>query len=461
MKNALNARAKSRRALLSIVLFAAAGCVGSPPQPEAERRIGEATGSTAPILFLPEGDATDATWATAAELALGEAIRRALLSDTRLQSHLARVRVALADAEQVRLLPNPVLEIAYRFPTDELAPDEIEIGVAAELVSLLTRPGRSRAADDRLRGSVADSVDQALDIVATVRARYAGIQAFENLIPALEERRELLRRLVTVAQDRLDSGEGTRLDVTSLRTQEAELELDILDLARGRRDARLALAHLTGAPSDDATWTVERRPIIAPLSEDVEERWISAALVKRPDIEALGWEVEALKEEAELAGLSILEGGGVGVSGEKADSWSIGPALSVPIPLFDFGKVRRARAEAALVEAQHRVIEARRLAVSEVRRAYASSIALQRSIERLRDVVLPLQRQRREEIEAIYLGGQADITTLIIAEQDVRLSQVRLVQLEEKVTIARAELERAVGGPNAASNIEAELEGTP
>jgi outer membrane protein TolC len=63
---------------------------------------------------------------------------------------------------------------------------------------------------------------------------------------------------------------------------------------------------------------------------------------------------------------------------------------------------------------------------------------------------LPLQRQRREEIEAIYLGGQADITSLIIAEQELRLSQVKLVGLEETRRSARAALERAVGGPAAA-----------
>lgn len=404
---------------------------------------------------MPEGESTDAVSPRPSELTLQEAIRRAVLGDSKLQALLARVRVSLADAEQARLLPNPVLEIAYRVPTVSSAPDEIEIGVSAQILSLLTRPGRSRAADDRLRGAVADAVDRALDVVALIRGRYAAVQAFEELIPSLEARRELLRRLVTVAQERLDAGEGTRLDITSLRTQEAELELDLLDLARDRQDARLELAHLMGVPSEHATWSVERRPVVGPLSLDVEGRWIELALARRPDIEAIRWEVEALKEEAELAGLTILEEGGAGISAEKAEDWSIGPAVSVPIPLFDLGRARRARAEASLIEARHRLIDARRRAVSEVRRALASSIALQATVERLRDDVLPLQRKRREEIEAIYLGGQADITTLIIAEQDLRLSQVRLVQLEERAAVARAALERAVGGPAAALEIEA------
>lgn len=451
-----NFGAPTRRALLILALITGSGCAGAPVSPDAEQRIEEATGSVAPILFLPEGHPTDLAWPLSDELTLGEAIRRALLSDPRLQAHLARVRVALADSQQVRLLPNPILEIAYRFQTGE-----VEIGVSAELVSLLTRAGRSRAADDRLRGSAAEAVDQALDIVVTVRSRYATAQAFEELIPRLEERRGLVKRLITVAQDRLDSGEGTRLDVTSLRTQEADLELDLLNLARERRDARLELAHLMGQPSEQAAWAIERRPTTPSLSLGAEAQWIATALKRRPDIEALGWELEALKEEAELAGLTVLEGSSVGLSTEWAEGWSIGPALSIPIPLFDFGKARRARAEAELIEAQHHLIEVRRLAVSEVRRALASSIALQESVKYLRDVVIPLQLQRRGEIETIYIAGQADITTLIIAEQEIRLSQVRLVELEERAAIASAALERAVGGPIAASSVGGELEVQP
>ncbi len=439
-----------------MILIVAAGCVAAPPATEAERLVGEATGVAEPVVFLSADAATDAPPIDSGQLTLKDAIQRAVLSNPRLQSLLARVQVALADAEQARLLPNPILEIAYRIPRIDDAPDEIDIGVSADLIPLLTRPGRSRAADDRLRSSVADAVHQALDVVVSVRASYAAVQAFEELIPALEERRELLTKLVNVSQERLDSGEGTRLDVTSLRTQQAELDLDLLELARERQDARLELAHLVGQPADLAAWSVEPRVVLLPLAAQAEGRWVEAALAKRPDIEALRWEVEALKEEAQLAGVAILEGSGVGLSAEKADDWSIGPALTVPIPLFDFGSARRARAEAVLLEAQHRLTETKRLAVTEVRRAYATSAALQRSVASLRDVTLPLQRQRREEIEAIYLGGQADITTLIIAEQDLRLAQVRLVELEQRAATARAALERAVGGPTTAAAVETE-----
>ncbi|MBL8768750.1 MAG: TolC family protein [Planctomycetes bacterium] len=445
-----------RRIALATIGIVTFGCVTPPPEPDAETLIADATRSSPPILFTPDDESIDAPSSAPEVLTREEAIRRAILGDARLQALLARVRMALADAEQTRLLPNPILEVAYRFPTVSDAPDEIEVGVTAELLPLLTRPGRSRAADDRLRGTVSDAIDRALDVVALVRSRYAAVQAFEELIPSLNGRRDLLGRLRTVAQERLDAGEGIRLDVTSLRTQEAELDLDLLELARDRADARLELAQLMGVPSERGDWKVEPREAPTPVPVEHEARWIEAALASRPDIEAIRWELVALKEEAQLAGLSILEGAGAGISAEKAEDWSIGPAVSIPIPLFDFGQARRARAEASLIEARHRLLETRRVAVSEVRRALVSYAALQQSVERLRDVVLPLQRQRREEIEAIYLGGQADITSLIIAEQELRLSQVKLIGLEERIALSRAALERAVGGPAAALRVETE-----
>lgn len=446
--------------LLVVLLVAGTGCVGPTPAPNAEQAVGDATGLTDAVLFVNEGDLEAARLPETGELSLQEAIRRAVLQSARLQERLARVRIALADAEQARLLPNPILELVYRFPRTSGAPDEIEVGVSGELVPLLTRPGRSRSADDTLRAAVSDAVNEAIDVVFEVRRNYETARAFDEFIAAVEGRRDLLGRLVTVAQERLDSGEGTRIDVTSLRAQQAELELDVLEFARERQDARLELAHLIGESESSANWILESRQPLAPLAGSDEQRWIEAALVKRPDLEALRWEIEALKEDAKLAGVSILEGAGAGVSAEKAEDWSIGPALSIPIPIFDFGSARRARAEAVLLAAQHRFTDQKRLAISEVRRAHVTSLALQTAVARLRDTVLPLQQQRRTEIEGVYLSGQADITTLILAEQELRLAQVRLVDLEQKAAHARTALERAVGGPAAATRVETELHGS-
>lgn len=53
------------------------------------------------------------------------------------------------EAKQARLLPNR-MSVVFRWPQGGGSP-EVEAGLAADLVSLLSRPGRLTAADSRLR----------------------------------------------------------------------------------------------------------------------------------------------------------------------------------------------------------------------------------------------------------------------------------------------------------------------
>jgi outer membrane protein TolC len=85
-----------------------------------------------------------------------------------------------------------------------------------------------------------------------------------------------------------------------------------------------------------------------------------------------------------------------------------------------------------------------------VRRARAQLESATANLARVRDELIPLQRQRREDIEAIYLAGQTDVTALLLAEQDLQASQAKLVELEERAAVSLTRLERAVGGPAAA-----------
>jgi outer membrane protein TolC len=64
----------------------------------------------------------------------------------------------------------------------------------------------------------------------------------------------------------------------------------------------------------------------------------------------------------------------------------------------------------------------------------------------VRTRLIPLQRERRAQVEAVYLAGEADVTTVLLAEQDLQESQARMVELERKAVVSFVALERAVGG---------------
>jgi outer membrane protein TolC len=400
-------------------------------------------------VFRSEASALDASDVLSDTLTLPEAVQLTLKNHPGIQAALARVRAAQADADQVRLLPNPILTVVFRFPEGSGKPI-IEAGIAAELVQVLRRSGRISAADDRLRASSAQAVSTVLDVVSEVRETYYAAQSLQASAPLLEARRDLLARLQDLARSRLEAGEGSRLETTTLDAQRVEVEAELDDLLLELTEQQLALARLVGQPSSAAPLHVsDWRP---PAMNSVRESaWIPVALESRPEVQAIQWELAALGADLRLAGSEVLADAELGVNAERDDDWSAGPAVSVPLPLFDWGQARRAKIVAMRTEAAHRLTQAKREVVEQVRRAAAVFNESVHELERVRTQLIPLQEQRRELAEAAFRAGQSDVTAVILAEQDLAAARTRAVALERKNSVALLRLERAVGGAGVAA----------
>jgi outer membrane protein, heavy metal efflux system len=430
----------SVQALALGVLVAA--CQSGAPRPDPAADIAAATGVAEPVVLRIE--ALDVADVAPAQLALAEAVRRALHGSPELVAALARVQVALADADQARLLANPILDLVLRFPEGGGRVD-IEAGIGQELQSYFRRPRRIQAADKRLQAAVAESVAASLGVVAELGERYAAVQALDELVPLLGERQRTLGALLELARTRLAAGEASRLDVLSLEAQSMEIELELAEREAERVEERLSLARRIGTPSLPAGWQLEPWAEL-PAELPAEDVWIAAALEHRPEIAALRWELEALGDEKALAGNAWLSGAEAGLAAEREDGWSLGPSLALPIPLFDDGSARRDRARAEVLAARAELLGAQRTAVEEVRRAHAALRAAQANLERVRTRLIPLQEERRAQVEAVYLAGEADVTAVLIAEQGLQETQTKLVELEKRTALALVRLERAVGG---------------
>jgi cobalt-zinc-cadmium efflux system outer membrane protein len=436
-------------ATAAVVSLVAGGCASPPAAPDTSREISDATGIEAAIEFrwtgapLDDERGLDSGTLLRRETAIGDALK----SDPRLQSALARVRIALAESERARTWPNPILSIVFRFPEGGGAP-LVEAGFAAELLALLRRPSRVRAADHRLSGASADAVTTALDSVAEVEEAYSAVQALDAVVPLLEARSALVMRLVDLSRARLDAGEESRPNVTAIEARRLSVEIEIAEKKRHRIDARLRLLRLLGRPSGEAEFSLE--PWSAPeIADWGDAEWIRRGLERRPEIRARRMEIRALEEEAALTGTSWLTGATLGIDAERDGDWSAGPAAAVPIPLFDAGGPERARLEAARAELIHEITLVERRIVEDVRRAHESLRALFVGLRRVRDELIPLQEQRRSEMERLFRAGQTDATPLLLAEEALQAARVQRVELELETSIAHTRLERAVGGNGA------------
>src|SRR4029453_4514001 len=105
---------RPRRWLMMCAAGYLAGCAGHRLMPDAEQTIGRVTGCENAVTFKVEGGPIDEATSDGDRLTMADALRLSINSDPGLQAGLARVRMAMADADQARLLPNPVLTLAVR-----------------------------------------------------------------------------------------------------------------------------------------------------------------------------------------------------------------------------------------------------------------------------------------------------------------------------------------------------------
>ena len=426
------------------------GCAATRPDVPAE--AARLSGIEHAIVFRDWPAPIDAPPPPQRLLTPERALRMVLARDPRIQAALAHVRVAEADANQARLLPNPILtiDIRYRLEPSNTA---IEPSLSMDLLSLLQKPAQISAADDRLRGAAAAALTTVLDVIDEVEEAYASARSIDIEIDNARRRQDRLKRLRDIAQKRLDAGEATRLDVLTVDAQLMQAELEVSDFALQRIDQRLALNRLLGYARSDVEWELSpwKPPVDAGLAP--ESAWVDAALANRPEIQAKIWELRALGEEVKGASIPPLQGGEVGAHGERDPEWRLGPVVVIPLPLFDFGQATRQKVKAERIAARHDLAETQAEVIQNVRSMYAAYLYSRRALSDAQTKLLPLQQQQLQGAQLAYQSGDADLATLLLAQNEYELTLAKIVELEEKVTVARAKLMRATGGAGVAAQL--------
>lgn len=428
--------------------------------PATQADISAATGIADAIMFRQDAEPLDAAPAPA-ELSLAQAVRQALMHDPRFQQSLAEVRLAEADANQARLLPNPILAIDVRVPPEHGINTAFEATLTGDLVSLLQKPAQISAADKRLRASSADALTQALDIIIETQQAFIAAASADAEIQNAADRRKILQQLRDIAQNRLSAGEAARVDVLALDAQLAQSRLDLMDSQLARTSARLTLARLIGQPRGGIEWQLQSDLAAQSASGSMapESAWIDVALQKRPEIQSKTWDLRALGDDLSAAAFSPFVGGEEGAHAEHDPLWRVGPTVTVPLPVFDFGQANRDRIEQQRVAARQGLLESERQIVEDVRQAYAAFAQAGQSLSAAQDQLLPLQKQELDQARLAYQAGESDLATLLLAESDMQATISRITELQEKVLLTRLKLQRAAGG--AAVSIQLESASPP
>lgn len=438
----------TRSLLMSCLLLAAVtGCSAGPKWPDPEKQISQAMHiDNALELRVEPGPIDVSTPDLENHLSLSQAMEQVLRHSPTIQRALWRVREAQAEAKQARLLPNPILSVMIRWPEGGGSP-MVEAGLTAELLSLLKKPGQIRAADHQMRAVSAQAVVAILDELTQLQLLYAQIQALDALTPILEQRLNLLEQMVSLAQSRLEAGEGTRVDVTTLSAQQVELKIELALQQQAQQQARLELARRIGRPSAQASWSLDVWQLPKVDLQD-ETPWLLMAMQYRPELQAAVSELEAMGARVKLNRLDWIGSNDAGIEAERSEGhWAIGPTAMLALPIFDWGQAQRKVTHAQRQQAVHQYLETQRQIIQEVRQAYITYTSNRRVLEQIESQLLPLLNRRQEEVASAYRAGQSDALAVILSQNDLQAANARLIELRQSTAESFIRLTRAIGGP--------------
>ncbi len=386
------------------------------------------------------------------ELKPDAAVQIALLNNRSLQAVYEELNIAQADLVQAGLLKNPIFGGEVRWDTGG-GGTAVVLDVSQNFLSLFTLPlrrGRATAVFEAAKLRVTSAV---LDLAGETREAYIDLVAAEQLRELRATILESMSASADLAHRLYDAGNIPGLDVSNER---AAAEAARFDLAAAEADIvqrREVLNERMGLWGDLTAWTTPTRlppvPSDNPAADDIESRAVEANLGLAADRRAIEIAARDLRIAKPFALLGETD---VGIAAEREldGGWSVGPSVSVPIPLFDQGQASVGKARAELRQAAQRYYAAAVTLRARARAAHASMQSARDRADYTAQVLLPLREQIVHETLLQYNAMQIGGFQLLQARRDQAEGGARYVESLRDYWLARARLEQILAGGDAA-----------
>lgn len=382
------------------------------------------------------------------ELTIDEAVQIALLNNRDLQATYEELGLAQAELVEASLLENPVLDAEVRFAEGGEG-TAVEMGILQNFVNLLMIPLRRKIAASAFEEAKLRVAGEVLDLAGEVREAFYDHQAEQQM---LEMRRTVLAATEAsnlLAQRLREAGNITELHRAQERAQHEQAKLDLAGSEARVLATRELLNELMGVWGEDTVWRAAHRLPELPGREmgleSVESNAISRSLDLAQARERL---VQTARQLGMRRSIRLVRVAEIGASAERETEgeWLVGPAFSVPIPLFNRGQALTATARGKLRRARN---EYTALAVkirSRARAARERLTAARSRAEYYRNVMLPLRHQIVEETQRQYNAMTVSPFELLRAKQQEIEAGAQYIDALREYWLARAELEQILNG---------------
>ena len=441
-------------ALAFLGVLSVMGCVAVNPRAglgDIERLVSKRAALT---VSWPENDAAstavDATVGelVARDLTAESAVKIALLNNRNLRAVYQELGVAEAELVQAGLLPNPVLSADVRFGLGASGTGA-DLGLVQDVISALQIPLRKRVAGAALEAAKVATADAVLKLALDTKASFYRLQ---GALQMLELRRTVVSATAVardIAERQHEAGNISDLDLATQVALAEEAKLELASAEAAVVSDREELNTLLGLWGELTAWKMAPRLPALPQADVGPIGLETLAVSQRLDLEEARLRTAGAVAQYRMGrfyGLIPNASMGAAAQRELDGAWSLGPALDIPIPLFDQSQALLASGAARVRGNEERYAA---LAVdirAQVRRSWSHLDAARTRAHYFEKVVLPLQARILEETQRQYNGMLIGVFQLLQAKRDQVDAGRRYVEVLTEYWVSRADLERAVGG---------------
>ena len=382
-------------------------------------------------------------------LTVDQAVQIALLNNRALQATYEDLMLAQADLVSAGLLSNPVFDAEVRIH-EAGGGTGFELALVQDFIDLLYIPLRKKVAASAFEAAKLRVAGQVLDLAAAVRAAFHTLQGSQQ---TLDMRRQVVAATgasYDLARRLRAAGNISDLEVANEQAlaEQSKLELRAAEAEVAQDRERLnRLMGLWGPVS--ASWSVSDRLPDPPQDEVAAEGLERTAVERSLDLGAARRGVEAAARSLGVAapfGLLPEAEAGVGAEHEAEGGWGVGPAVSIPIPLFDQGQPGVAAARAELRRARQLYVALAVDVRSRARAARDAVIAARDQADYYRRVVLPLRQRIVEQTQLQYNAMQLGTFQLLTAKQQQIEAGTAYIRALQAYWLARIQLDQILSG---------------
>ncbi len=388
-------------------------------------------------------------------LSLPDAVQLALANSAALQTLLAQSWADMATINQNGRMANPVLALERTEFRNELELDRL---LSFGLLDLLTLPRRQSIARSQLAQAQLQLTANVVDAVARVRQAWVRAVAAEQLAQYAEQVNKAAQASAELAKRMQQAGNFNKLQRARQHVFYADAVAQLALARHAATAAREELVRQLGLEDAQAARLTlpDRLPELPQQPRAVAEL-NAAALQQRLDVRLAQLQLDGAGKAQGLNLLGKLLDVELGlrhdtVYDKQSDQTSDrnGVALTIRLPLFDWGDAQRAAMNAQTLAAANRYENVVRSATSQLRESYSGYRTSYDLARHYRDEIVPLRKAIAEENVLRYNGMLIGVFELLADTREQIASVMAAINAQQQFWLADSQLSTTIlGTPNA------------